>query len=60
MIAWQFGASSLISILIDAAIIYYLNTKSIKSAFFGENGPDLLAKVSGGRLSDDQIMPKNN
>ena len=60
MIAWQFGASSLISIIIDAAIIYYLNTKTIKGAFFGADSPDLLAKVSGGRLHDDQIMPKNS
>jgi hypothetical protein len=59
MIAWQFGASSLISIIIDAAIIYYLNTKGIKSAFFGTASPDLLSKVSGGRLHDDQIMKGN-
>ena len=55
----SFGASSLIGIIIDAAIIYYLNTKGIKAAFFGANSPDLLAKVSGGRLHDEQIM-KNN
>ena len=59
MIAWQFGASSLIGIIIDAAIIYYINTKGIKGAFFGTDSPDLLAKVSGGRLHDEQIM-KNN
>jgi hypothetical protein len=59
MIAWQFGASSLVSIIIGAAIIYYLNTKTIKGAFFGADSPDLLAKVSGGRLHDEQIMPKD-
>lgn len=59
MIAWQFGASSLIGILIDAGIIYYVNTKTIKSAFFPANAPDLLAKVSGGRLHDEQIMKGN-
>ena len=59
MIAWQFGASSLISIIIDAAIIYYLNTKCIKGAFFGTAAPVLLSKVPGGQLHDDQTMKGN-
>lgn len=59
MIAWRFGASSLISIIIYAGLIYYINTKTIKAAFFGAASPDLLAKVSGGRFKDEQIM-KNN
>ena len=59
MIAWRFGASSLIGIIIDAGIIYYINTKGIKGAFFLTNAPDLLSKVSGGRLHDEQIMKGN-
>jgi hypothetical protein len=53
--AWQFGASSLIGILIDAGIIWYINTKPIKGAFFGTDGPDVLSRLSGGRLSDESL-----
>ena len=28
--AWQFGGSSLVGILIDAGIIWYINAKSVK------------------------------
>ena len=49
MAAWRFGASSLIGILIDAGIIWYLNTKPIKEAFFGDKAPDLFARFTSGR-----------
>ena len=55
MAAWAFGASSFIGILIDAGLIWYVNTKPIKEAFFGGSGPDVLAKLTGGRVSDDKL-----
>jgi hypothetical protein len=49
MAAWQFGASSLIGILIDAGIIWYVNTKPIKGAFFGDRAPDLFGRFTASR-----------
>ncbi len=55
MASWAYGTSSLIGIIIDAALIWYINTKTIKGAFFQGAGPDVLAKVTGGRVSDDAV-----
>ena len=47
MIAWRFGSSSLVGIIIDAGIIWYVNTPPVKRAFFGSNAPDLVGRFTG-------------